>query len=363
MLDFKLHLNPNPKPLPFSQDNANLGFGQIFTDHIFVSQYGKNKSWGSSEILPYGSLALDPASSVLHYGQALFEGMKAFGRTDGSIWLFRPEYNWKRMCDGAERLCLPPPSREIFLEGLKHLVSTDRQWVPRSQGSTLYIRPTLIGSEAFLGLRPAEEAKFFIVLSPAGSYYAEGFAPLKIWLERHDVRAVPGGLGAVKAGANYAASLRASIMAKSKKCSQVLWLDSTHEAIEEVGTMNVFFVFKDEIVTPALNGSILPGCVRDSALQLLRSKHSPFAKKVSERRLTLAEITERKAKGELEECFGTGTAAVISPVGEICDETSSISISKEVGAVSQWLLATLQGIQWGIIEDSFSWMTRLEDLS
>lgn len=330
---------------------------------MLSSRYQEDKGWIQTEITPYGDMTLDPAASVLHYGQSLFEGMKAFRRTDGSIWLFRPEFNWKRMCEGAERLTLPQPSREIFLGGLKKLLEIEKSWVPPMAGSSLYIRPTLIGSEAFLGLRPALEARFFVILSPVGNYYAEGDKPVKIWLEKNDVRAAPGGLGATKAGANYAASLRASVNAKTKGCSQVLWLDTKHEGIEEVGTMNVFFVFKDEIVTPALNGSILPGGVRDSVLQILQSKVSPFQKKISERYIGVSELRERFHKGELLEAFGTGTAAVISSIGEFKDEKETMKIGSERGEVSHWLLETLQGIQWGTKPDTFQWMCRLEDLS
>ncbi|RYZ52784.1 MAG: branched-chain amino acid aminotransferase, partial [Proteobacteria bacterium] len=310
VMDLHIQKTSSPKHLPFTDPKVDLGFGKIFTDHMFLSRYTESKGWHSAEVTPYGPLQMDPAASVLHYGQSLFEGLKAFRREDGSIWIFRPEYNWKRMCEGADRLTLPQPSREIFIKGLKELLQLDQRWVPPAVGSSLYIRPTLIGSEGFLGLRPAMEALFFIILSPVGSYYAEGNKPVKIWLETTDVRAPIGGLGAVKAGANYAASLRASVSAKKKGCSQVLWLDTKREGIEEVGTMNVFFVLNDEIVTPALNGSILPGSMRDSVLQILRGKGKSLGKKVSERRITIAELSERHARGELLEAFGTGTAAV-----------------------------------------------------
>lgn len=355
-------MTSSPKVLPYTDPNVDLGFGKIFTDHMFLSRYSEKVGWHSAEIIPYGSLPLDPAASVLHYGQSLFEGMKAFRRDDGSIWLFRPEFNWKRMCEGADRLTLPQPSREIFIEGLKQVLQIDQRWVPPMKGSSLYIRPTLIGSEGFLGLRPAMEALFYIILSPVGSYYAEGNKPITIWLETNDVRAPQGGLGYVKAGANYAASLRASVNAKKKGCSQVLWLDTKREGIEEVGTMNVFFVFNDEIVTPSLNGSILAGGMRDSVLQILRAQGSSLGKKVSERRITINELRERYAHGELEEAFGTGTAAVVSSVGAIRSDRESIMIGDEQGPVSTWLLETLQGIQWGTVIDDFGWMCRLGDL-
>ena len=360
--DLRIKKTSSLKDLPFSDPKAELGFGTHFTDHMFFCRYSESKGWHDAEIGPYGSLQLDPAASVLHYGQSLFEGMKAFRRGDGSIWLFRPQFNWERMCKGAERLSLPEPSQKVYLEGLKKLLEIDQRWVPPLRGTSLYIRPTLIGSEAFLGLRPAKEAFFFIILSPVGFYYAEGNKPVKIWVEAKDVRASEGGLGSVKAGANYAASLRASMIAKKRGYSQVLWLDSKHEGIEEVGTMNVFFVFDDEIVTPNLNGSILPGGVRDSVLQLLRNSGLAQGRMVSERRITIQELTERQAKGELREAFGTGTAAVISPIGEICGEHQSFVISHESGPVSTSLFETLQGIQWGSLKDDFGWMCPLEEL-
>ncbi len=363
MLDINIHSSTAPKRLPFADSNVDLGFGKLFTDHMFTSRYSEEKGWSEAQISAYGTLPLEPAASVLHYGQSLFEGLKAFKRKDGSIWLFRPEYNWRRMCDGADRLCLPRPTREIFLGALKTLLELDKRWVPPMKGSSLYIRPTLIGSEGFLGLRPSREALFFTILSPVSSYYAEGNNPIKIWLETKDTRASEGGLGAVKAGANYAASLRASVLAKQKGYSQVLWLDNKHEVIEEVGTMNVFFVFKNEIVSPALNGNILPGCVRDSVLKILRSTESPFIQTVVERRLTVAELRDRYKSGDLLEVFGTGTAAVISSVGQIDDESDSMAISKVQGPVSSWLLETLQGIQWGTVEDNHDWMVNLEDLA
>lgn len=362
MQELDIQLSTSPKELPFSDPSVDLGFGVFFSDHTFSSHYTEGKGWHNGAIMPFDALKLSPAASVLHYGQSLFEGMKVFRRSDGTIWLFRPEFNWKRMCEGADRLALPLPSREIFIEGLKNLLEVDQRWVPSRAGTSLYVRPTLIGSEGFLGLRPAQEALFFIILSPVGAYYAEGYKPVKIWVERKDVRAPAGGLGSVKAGANYAASLRALVNAKAKGCAQVLWLDEKHEGIEEVGTMNVFFVFDDEIVTPALNGSILAGGVRDSVLQILRNSPIAQGRTISERRITMTELFERHAMGDLVEVFGTGTAAVISPVGQICEADRIINIGPDVGPMSKALLETIQGIQWGTVKDDFGWMCRLEDL-
>jgi len=338
---------------------AELGFGQHFSDHWFYSKFSDSKGWFESKIEPYGKIALDPAASVLHYGQSLFEGMKAFVQKDGAVALFRPEFNYARMCEGAARLCLEPPPHDLFMQGLKQLIDLEQRWIPKDNGASLYIRPTLVGTEAFLGVRPSREVLFFIILSPVGNYYATGNAPVRIYVEDKALRAAPGGLGATKAGANYAASLQAALNAKKKGFSQVLWLDVAHAGIEEVGTMNVFFVFNDEIVTPALNGSILSGGVRDSVLQLLRHDGA----KVSERLITIGELTTRHARGELLEAFGTGTAAMISPIGELQYGDSNMQINGlKWGPVSSSLFERLQGIQRGTVPDIFGWMKRLNEL-
>jgi branched-chain amino acid aminotransferase len=344
------------KPIPPAKD---LRFGQVFTDHWYRARFSEGKGWMESVLEPYGKLSLDPAASVLHYGQALFEGMKAFRFDDGTIHLFRPEFNFQRMCQGAERLCLAPPSQEIFMQGLKELIQIDQRWVPSEPGCSLYIRPALIGTEAFLGVRPSREVLFFIILSPVGAYYADAPETVRIWVEEKSVRAVPGGLGFTKAAANYAASLQAGLQARAKGFAQVLWLDKDHAGIEEVGTMNVFFVFKDEIVTPALNGSILSGNVRESVLHLLRHE----GRKVSERKLTIQEVLDRHHSGELLEAFGTGTAAVISPIGELNFRGEALRIHDEkVGPLARHLRERLEGIQRGKITDSFGWMVPLETL-
>lgn len=353
-MQIQTRLAANAKPLPPSQ---GLGFGQHFSDHWFRMRYTAETSWTDARIEPYGALTLDPASSVFHYGQALFEGMKAFRRADGSIWFFRPDFNAHRMVEGASRLCLEAPPPELFLSAIRELVQVDARWVPSDEGCSLYVRPTLIGTEPFLGVRPSREILFFVLLSPVGSYYSGGTAPVRIWVEETDLRAAPGGLGAVKAGANYAASLRAALRAKEKGYSQVLWLDVSHQGIEEVGTMNVFFVLRDEVVTPALNGSILPGGVRDSAIQLLRKK----GLKVTERRVTMAEIVGAHARGDLLEAFGTGTAAVVTPIGEFHYQGRSLSLSP-VGGVGKDLFETITNLQRGRVTDEFGWMCPLEKL-
>jgi branched-chain amino acid aminotransferase len=349
-------LSTQLKPLPPSTD---LGFGKHFSDHWFYSKYSTEKGWYESKILPYGPITLDPAAAVLHYGQALFEGMKAFKQPDGSISIFRPKFNWQRMTEGALRLCLVPPPEELFMKGLKELILVESRWVPAEDNCALYIRPTLIGTEGFLGVRPSEEMLFFILLSPVGSYYAGGTKPVRIWVEDKAIRAAPGGLGATKAGANYAASLKSALDAKKKGFDQVLWLDSKYEGIEEVGTMNVFFVFKNEIVTPELNGSILSGGVRDSVIQLL--KHQ--GRKIQERRITMSEVLERYTQGDLVEAFGTGTAAVISAIGEFQYKGKKLIIhNNEMGPLSQELLKTISDIQRGLAPDIFKWMKRVQDL-
>lgn len=343
---------PQQKP-----DAQNLGFGQYFTDHMFVAKYSDAKGWYESKIVPYGPLPMDPAASVLHYGQALFEGMKAFRQSNGDVALFRMEYNWNRMCQGAERLCMVAPPKELFLEGIRQLVKIDQDWIPENKGSALYIRPTLIGTEGFLGVRPSREYTYFVILSPVGSYYKSGLSPVGIWVEEDFTRACPGGLGATKAAANYASSLKAAFEAKKKDYSQVLWLDTTRTYVEEVGTMNVFFVFKNEIVTPSLEGTILAGGTRDSVIQLLKS----WGKPVVERKVKLSEIHEGAKNGNLIEAFGTGTAAVITPVGELAAKNWQVKINDgKMGELTTKLYQDLTDIQYGFKPDSLNWIEKLK---
>lgn len=353
MMKINTTVSQNLKTLPPSD---KLGFGQYFSDHMFVAKYREGEGWVEAEVKPYGPLSIDPGASVFHYGQALFEGMKAFRQEDGKIVFFRPEFNHRRFCEGAERVCLQAPPLELFLEGLKKLVEVDQRWIPEGPNTSLYIRPTLIGTEPFLGVRPSRETIFFILLSPVGSYYSEGTKPIKIWTEEKYLRAAPGGLGAVKAGANYASSLKAAMEAKKHGYSQVLWLDVEHQGIEEVGTMNVFFVFDDEVVTPALNGSILAGGTRDSAIQVLKNK----GHRVVERKITIHEIVEKIQSGSLKEAFGTGTAAVISPVGVLHYQGKDWIINNnENGPVSLELFKEITGIQRGQVPDTMNWIVPL----
>lgn len=334
-------------------DEKSLGFGRIFTDHMLVARYEEGKGWFDARILPYGPLQFDPAAAVLHYGQELFEGMKAYRGKDGVVRLFRPEANCRRMAEGAERLCIPPVPPEDMLRMITELVELEQDWVPHAEGTALYIRPTLVATEPFLGVRPSKSYYFFVILSPVGAYYAEGFDPVKIWVEPKYSRAARGGLGAVKAGANYAASLLASEQAKEKGYAQVLWLDAAeHRWLEEVGTMNLFIRIGDEVITPELGGSILPGITRDSVLHLLRSWDVP----VTERAISIDEIREAHARGQLREVFGTGTAAVISPVKELCYKGEALVVGDgAMGELSRRLYDTITGIQYGTAPDPFGW--------
>jgi branched-chain amino acid aminotransferase len=342
---------------PKIKPTGDLGFGIHFTDHVFVCDFIRKSGWGPAYILPYDKFHLDPSASVLHYGQALFEGMKAFRQINGDTVLFRPHFNYERMKSGTERLCMEMPSEEIFIEGIKALIKADLDWVPHTKGSSLYIRPTLIGTEAFLGVRPSDEYRFFVIASPVSSYYKEGSGPVKIWVEENYVRAAPGGLGATKAAANYAGSLKAAYEAKKKGFAQVLWLDVNHQYIEEVGTMNVFFVINGEVHTPSLNGTILDGGVRSCVIQLLKDS----GLKVVERKIKWSELDEAFDKEQLTEAFGTGTAAVITPIGELTRGTKKISLDygTDPFKISRALYSQMTAIQFGEIPDKHAWLVKI----
>lgn len=349
-IEIRTTSSPRVKP------KEKLGFGKYFSDHMFLMEYSGGR-WQQPRIEPYGPLAIEPGASVLHYAQCLFEGMKAFRGKNGRVRLFRPRFNAERLNKGADRLCMPNVPVEAFEAAVEQLVKLDADWVPTAQGASLYIRPTLIGTESYLGVRPAEKYLFFVITSPVDAYYAEGFAPVKIWIEEEYIRAAPGGLGDVKAGANYACSLKASLAAKAKGYSQVLWLDAvSHRNVEEVGTMNVFFRFKDKVVTPALSGTILGGGTRDCVLQVLREWKVP----VEERPLSLAEVLEADTKGELLEVFGTGTAAVITSVGELATRTRKLQPGGgKVGELTQRLYDEITAIQYGEKPDTHGWIQEL----
>lgn len=348
-------LNDNPSPKP--ADEKSLGFGQLFTDHMFLLDYEEGKGWHSPRVVPYGPFTLDPATTVFHYGQAIFEGMKAYRAKDGGVQVFRPKSYLARMNRSAARVCIPELDTELVYAGLQKLLETEKDWVPGSPGTSLYIRPFVIATEKFLGVRPAKNYIFSIILSPVGAYYPEGFAPVKIYVTDEFVRAVPGGLGEAKTPANYAASLLAAEVAKKKGYTQVLWLDACERKyIEEVGTMNIVFKIGGEVITPALEGSILGGMTRDSVLFLLRQWGIP----VVERRISIDEVYAAHANGALEEVFGTGTAAVISPVSELNWQGKTITVNDgKVGGLSQQLFDEITGIQYGDKEDRFEWITKI----
>ncbi len=339
------------KSLP---DENNLGFGIHFTDHMFRMNYSEGKGWHSPKIVPYEEFNLDPAAVVLHYGQAIFEGLKAYKGQDGKIRLFRPEENAKRMNRSAWRMCMPQIDEDQFLQAVMELVKIESRWVPSQKGTSLYIRPFMIASEPFLGVRPAKDYIFAVILTPVGAYYAEGFNPVKIFVTDKFVRAAKGGVGEAKTAGNYAASLMASEEAKRLGFTQVLWLDAAERRyVEEVGTMNIFFLIDDCLVTPALSGSILPGITRDSVLHLA----SDWGIKTEERPISIDEVLESAESGRLKECFGTGTAAVISPVGSLYYKGKSVEVNGgKTGELAQRLFDEITAIQYGDKEDKFGWI-------
>ncbi len=350
-LEIKIERTSVKKEKP---DYSKLGFGRFFTDHMFLWNYTEGKGWHDARIVPYENISLDPAAMVFHYGQEMFEGLKAYKTADGKIQLFRPQKNIERMNKTNERLCIPQVDPDETLDAIKAVVEVDSDWVPSEVGTSLYIRPFIIATDPHLGVSPSKTYIFCIILSPVGAYYAEGINPVKIYVEDEYVRAVKGGIGFAKAGGNYAASLRSQKKAYDLGYSQVLWLDGVHRKyVDEVGTMNVFFVIGDEVCTPALGGSLLPGVTRDSALALLKS----WGYKVSERLISIDEIKEAYKNGELKEVFGTGTAAVISPVGVLAEGDYKMVINNnEIGPISQKLYDNLTGIQWGTVEDTMGWI-------
>lgn len=342
--------SPKQKPGPHDK----LGFGNIFTDHMFIMNYDEGEGWHDPRIVPYAPLSLDPAAMCLHYGQEVFEGMKAYRTPEGKVVLFRPDRNMARLNLSNERLCIPAIDEALGVEAVKKLVEVDQDWIPQGEGTALYIRPFIIAVDPHVGVHPAHHLLFLIILSPVGAYYPEGINPVKIYVERQYVRAVRGGMGFTKTAGNYAASLKAQDEAEKQGYTQVLWLDGVERKyIEEVGTMNVFFKIGGEIITPALQGSILGGITRMSCIELLRS----WGYTVIERRLALSEVMEAAASGTLEEAFGTGTAAVISPIGELkVDDQKIIIHDNRIGEVAQRLYDHLTGIQNGREPDPFGWV-------
>lgn len=334
-------------------DENNLGFGNYFSDHMLVMDY-MDGAWQNGVVKKYGDFSIDPAAMALHYGQAIFEGLKAYRGKDNKIYLFRPKDNLARFNRSAHRMCMPEMDIDQVYDGIKKLLEVDQDWVPTAQGATLYIRPTMVATEAALGVRPAKRYIFFTILSPVGAYYPEGFNPVKIFVTDKYVRAVRGGVGEAKTAGNYAASIMAAIEAQEQGFTQVLWLDACdRKTIEEVGTMNIFFVIGDELITPPLQGSILPGITRESVLTLTRD----WGLKVVERSITIDEVFAANEKGQLKEVFGSGTAAIISPVGSLYYKGQECKINGgETGALSQRLFDDLQAIQYGYKEDPYGWV-------
>lgn len=334
-------------------DESSLGFGTIFTDYMLNMDYNPDKGWHNPRIEPYGPMEMDPSTIVLHYGQTIFEGLKAYRTESGAVQLFRPQDNIRRLNRSGDKLCMPPVDEQFVLRALVELLKVEKDWVPSAPGTSLYIRPTIVATDPYVGLRVSNTYRFFIILSPVGAYYPEGFNPVKIWVTSKYVRAVRGGLGEAKTAANYAASLYATELAHKEGYTQVMWLDGVElKYVEEVGSMNIFFVIGDELITPMLNGSILSGVTRDSVITLARS----WGMKVAERKISIDEVYAANERGELKEIFGSGTAAVISPVGHMKFDGREITIGDGgVGPISARLFKELMDIQYGRAEDRFGW--------
>ncbi len=355
-MEIKVTKTTAPKAKP--QKGEKLGFGHIFTDHMFIMNYTEGKGWHDARIEPYSNISLDPSAMVFHYGQEMFEGLKAYRGEDDTVYLFRPDMNAKRANASNARLCIPEIPEDIFVDAVKALVDIDRDWVPSDEGTSLYIRPFVIATDEFLGVAPSKTYLFIVILSPSGAYYESGLAPVGIWIEDEYVRAVKGGMGFAKTGGNYAASLAAQVKAHEEGYSQVLWLDGVERKyIEEVGAMNIFFKISGKVVTPMINGSILPGITRNSIIQVCKS----WGYEVEERRISVDELVSAAKDGTLEEVWGTGTAAVVSPVGKLryVDDVMNIG-GGGIGELTQKLYDELTGIQWGKKDDPFGWRVEVK---
>jgi branched-chain amino acid aminotransferase len=350
--NIRMEQNPHSKTKPGIEEE--LGFGRRFTDHMFLMDYEEGKGWHDPRIVPYGPLSHDPAAMVFHYGQAVFEGLKAFRSEKDEIVLFRPDQNAKRLNRSSERLHMPQMNEDFVVSAIQSLVRMDAQWVPRKKGSSLYIRPFVIATEVGLGVRASSQYSFVIIMSPVGAYYEEGLQPINILVESHYARAVQGGTGGAKAAGNYAASLKAQALAKERGCAQVLWLDAIDKkSLEEVGSMNVFFKINGEVITPSLSGSILEGITRKSIIHLLNDWGIP----VTERKISIDDIVQAYENGMLEEAFGTGTAAVVSPIGSLLWKGVPMVINQgKIGELVHRLYDTITDIQFGRIEDAHGWM-------
>jgi len=353
-VELKIERTKNPKQKP---DQSKLVFGKVFTDHMFVMDYADGE-WKDARIVPYAPIEMDPATMILHYGQGVFEGLKAYRNEKGEILLFRPKKNFERMNISDERLCIPRLDVDFVTNALKELVKIEADWVPNLPGTSLYIRPFAFATDVSLGVHVSHTYKFMIILSPVGAYYPTGLDPVKIMIENEYVRAARGGTGFTKAIANYAVSLKGQEVANAKGFEQVLWLDAQERKyVEEVGSMNVMFKVDGEIVTPDLIGTVLAGVTRDSVIQLLRS----WGYKVTERRVSAQELFDAHAAGKLEEAFGTGTAAVISPIGLLSWNGKEITINgNQTGELSRRLYDSLMAIQYGQAEDKFGWVEKVK---
>lgn len=354
-MEIKIEKAKYLKPKP---DESALGFGNYFTDYMFMMEYDEGQGWHDARIVPYAPIPMNPATMVLHYAQETFEGLKAYRNQEGKILLFRPEMNARRMIKSNERLCMATLPEELFVEAVEAIVKYEQDWVPSTPETSLYIRPFMFASEPSVGVHPAKSYTFIIILSPVGAYYPEGVNPIKIWVEDEYVRAVKGGTGFAKCGGNYAASIAAQVKAQQNGYTQVLWLDGIHRKyIEEVGTMNAMFVIDNTVVTAPLDGSVLPGVTRDSIIQLLKD----WNYEVDERNISIDELMETAKDGSLQEAFGTGTAAVISPIGQLCYKGEEVIINDFItGSLTQKLYDTLTGIQWGNIKDTHRWVNAIE---
>jgi branched-chain amino acid aminotransferase len=348
---------PEEKRKPKCTDESQLGFGRLFTDRMLLAEWRADTGWCDARIEPYAPFVLDPACLVFHYAQEIFEGLKAYKWPDGTVALFRPEMNLRRFNRSAERMCMPQVPEDLFLDGINQLVQLENAWIPTSSGTSLYIRPTMIAVEPVLGVKPSDHYYFYVILSPVGAYYASGFTPVKIMVEDSYVRATAGGTGDAKTGANYAASLKAGLEAKKRGYDQVLWLDGVHRRfVEEVGAMNMFFAYDNRVVTAPLTGSILDGITRDSVLKLADTLGFTFEEKPLDIEGLMADIKS----GWVKEAFGSGTAAVITPVGSLCYQDDCLTVGDGgVGKLTQKLYDTLTGIQYGQIADKFGWMKKL----
>ena len=351
--EFKIQKTTTPKEKP---DPDTLEFGKVFSDHMFLMNYSTEKGWYDGRIVPYGTLSLDPAAAVFHYGQEMFEGMKAYRTPDRRVQLFRPYMNAARAEESNKRMCMPAIDQDLFVEAIRALVNVERDWIPEKPNTSLYIRPFVIADDPFLGVKAAETYVFIIICSPVGPYYnipGGGMAPTKIFVEEDFVRASVGGVGYAKVGGNYGAALKAQTNAATHGCAQVLWLDAIeHSYVEEIGTSNAFFMIGDEVITAPLLGTILPGVTRASVIELLNK----WGIKVSERRLRIGDVVKAAEEGNLKEIFASGTAAVISPVGELKFKDSDLTVGDGgVGPLAQRLYDALYGIQTGTIADDMNW--------